>query len=72
MMITQIGDTPKSQMASADTMGIHSVHLFNCARLAKLKVGTAIKATTMAAANANSDLYMPRFFTSAFFISSGV
>ena len=45
-MIIQMGETPNAQMASAEMMGIQMVNLLSCARLPRLKVGTAISATT--------------------------
>ena len=45
-MIIQMGDTPKSHINRADTMGIQMVHMLSCARLPKLNVGTAMSATT--------------------------
>ena len=41
-----MGDTPKAQMARAPTMGIQQLERLIFALLARLKVGTAIKATT--------------------------
>ena len=45
-MIIQMGETPKSHISRADTIGIQMVHLFSSARLPRLKVGTAMRATT--------------------------
>ena len=46
MIIIRIGDTPSAQMAKAHTMGIQQFARFIFALFAKLKVGTAISATT--------------------------
>ena len=45
-MIIQMGDTPMSHISRADTIGIQMVHLFSSARLPRLNVGTAMRATT--------------------------
>ena len=44
--MTRMGETPSNQMASAQTMGIQHVLHVILALLAKLNVGTAIRATT--------------------------
>ena len=46
MMIMYIGETPRAQMARAQTTGIQMVNLFSFARCPRRNVGTAISATT--------------------------
>ncbi len=46
-IIITIGDTPKSQMASAQTIGIQQLLNLILASLASINIGAAIRATTV-------------------------